>query len=54
MGSWLDRACYEDPQRIIEQREVESASWDDYHEMRRLLMEHYGWQGWNKRGGRET
>ena len=45
MESWLCQACYRDPKRINEQKQVEAAAWSDYGAMRKMLIEKFGWFG---------
>jgi len=49
LDSWLCAKCYGDPTRLAEQNSVESAAWDDYRAMRKMLRENYGWfGGWTR------
>jgi NMD protein affecting ribosome stability and mRNA decay len=50
LESWLCVTCYKDPNRLIEQRAVESAAWSDYRAMRRMLRDEFGWiGGWGRK-----
>jgi hypothetical protein len=49
MESFLCAGCYKDPDRLTEQRAVESAAWSDYRSMRKMLRDIYGWTGgWSR------
>jgi len=50
MESWLCQTCYRDPNRLVEQRAVEAAGWNDFRAMRQMLREQFGWYGhWGRK-----